>query len=355
MKIGIFTPYLNSLTGGEKYILSCASCLSKNHEVFLFWNPQDEQEIKKNAMAKFGIGLERVTFARNIFNKKTSFFKRLLETKQYDRILFLSDGSIPFVLSKLILHFQFPVEWVDGKSFKSRLKFSRVASVICNSEFTKTFIDKSFNIKSSVLYPPCDTSIIPKKKEKIILHIGRFGMSLEGTNFKKQDVMIEVFKDMVDKGLLGWKFVLIMSVMEQDREKIAGLQKLAKGYPIEFIINAEKSVVSSNIASAKIYWHASGFGEDLQNHPERAEHFGIATVEAMAGGCVPVVINAGGQREIVESGKNGFTWDTKDELASYTSKLMKDDGLWNTLSKNAASSALKFSKDVFCEKLMKIL
>jgi glycosyltransferase involved in cell wall biosynthesis len=38
----------------------------------------------------------------------------------------------------------------------------------------------------------------------------------------------------------------------------------------------------------------------------------------MAAGCVPVVVNKGGQPEIVEHGKNGFVWNTLDELKAYS-------------------------------------
>src|SRR5260370_621248 len=73
-----------------------------------------------------------------------------------------------------------------------------------------------------------------------------------------------------------------------------------------------------------IYWHAAGLGNDDAAHPEQTEHFGITTVEAMAAGCVPVVINKAGQRETVEHGVSGFLWDTPDELQRYTARLIED-------------------------------
>jgi len=63
-----------------------------------------------------------------------------------------------------------------------------------------------------------------------------------------------------------------------------------------------------------IYWHATGLGEDLDRFLDRAEHFGIMTFEAMAFGCVPIVIRAGGQPEIVEGGRHGYLFADVDEL-----------------------------------------
>lgn len=356
MKIGIFTPYLNSLSGGEKYILTAAECLSSKHEVFIFWDPRFKSEIKKKAFEKLGIKLSAVKFTNNIFGRGVSLFYRLFLSKAYDYIIFLSDGSIPFVLSNLIIHFQFPVEWINTKSLKTKIKFFNIKNVICNSSFTKSYIDKKFGIKSTVLYPPAFIGKVKtEQKEKVILHVGRFGTSIEETNFKKQDVMIDVFKAMIRRGLKDWRFVLVVSFKNEDEDNLGKLKKKAQGLPIEFIENPNNLALQIEYGRAQIYWHATGFGEDLIGYPERAEHFGISTVEAMGAGAVPVVINAGGQKEIVEDGQNGFLWDTLEELQEKTMFLIKNQSLWRKLSKEAKKKAQFFSGRRFCEELERII
>ena len=125
------------------------------------------------------------------------------------------------------------------------------------------------------------------------------------------------------------------------------MQKDAEGYPIEFLINKSNEVLWESYNKAKIYWHASGYGEDLEKHPEFAEHFGISTVEAMGAGAVPVVINSGGQKEIVTEGKNGLLWDTIPELKQKTNMLIKDNKLWSTLSDAARIRAKDFGLEKF--------
>ena len=101
-----------------------------------------------------------------------------------------------------------------------------------------------------------------------------------------------------------------------------------------------------------------GYAQDDDAHPEWMEHFGIATVEAMAAGCVPVVINKGGQCEIVEHGVNGFLWNTLDELASYTLQLIEDETLRARMSMAARARSRTFDRDHFVarfEDLMKPL
>ncbi|MFH1832969.1 MAG: glycosyltransferase [Candidatus Levyibacteriota bacterium] len=353
MRIGIYDPYLRGLEGGEKYMLTIASCLSKSHNVSVFW---DEKLILDRASEKFAIDLKKVGLDKNFFSADFNTFQRIKELRKYDRIIFLSDGSIPFIFSKkLILHFQFPVEWISP-SLKTKFKLSRVKKIICNSYFTKFYIDNKFNVNSVVLYPPVEIKYDNKiKKENIILHMGRFGRTIEGANYKKQDVMIKTFCQMIDDGLKDWRFVLVVGVKEEDEVRFQSLKKMATGYPIEFIKNPTNSKLWENYSKAKIYWHASGFGEDLKKHPEYAEHFGISTVEAMGAGCVPIVINEGGQKEIVEDNKSGFLWNSLEQLKKQTSELIKDGDLWERLSKGSKKRAEIFSGNRFCREINEII
>jgi glycosyltransferase involved in cell wall biosynthesis len=354
VRIGIFTPYLDSLSGGEKYMLTLAHCLSRSHNVTLFWDPQDEAFIKKETLRKFNLNIENLSFTKSIFTPKTSLLKRLQETKKYDYIIYLSDGSIPVVSCKLIIHFQFPVEWVKN-SFLAKQKIKRVKKIICNSYFTKQFIDKKFSINSDVIYPPVTLYNSSIEKQNTILTVGRFGKNKSGSIFKKQDFLIDSFKKLVDKDLKKWNLLIIISYNDKDKSDVEELKKLAKDYPITFLENVSNAQIEQAYKKAKIYWHASGFGEDLKKYPERAEHFGISTVEAMSAGCVPVVINAGGQTEIIESRKNGLVWSSQDELIDFTQEVINNQNLWKNLAKEAIKRAEDFSPDRFCKNIQNLI
>lgn len=356
MRIGIFDPYLDTLSGGEKYMLSIASCLAKEHEVFIFWDKEKEAQIKQTALKKLDIDLSSVKFYPNIFDKKVSLLSRFIQSGKFDVIIYLSDGSIPLVGAKLYIHFQFPIEWVNGNALKTRFKLAFVRDVFCNSYFTKHFIDRKLNINSKVLYPPVVINRDEKiKKENIILHVGRFYENESGANYKKQDVMVKVFKKMIDNGLKAWEFVIVIGVRGKDRAIFNKFKEMSKGYPIKILDNPSNITLWENYSKAKIYWHATGFGEDLQEHPEKAEHFGISTVEAMGSGVVPVVINAGGQKEIIEDGKNGYLWDTLEELFSKTVSLIANEKLLEKMSIQAIERSGIFGKDKFCKDLKNIV
>jgi glycosyltransferase involved in cell wall biosynthesis len=356
VKIGIFDPYLDTLSGGEKYMLSIASCLSREHEVFIFWEEEKEAEIKLKAKKKLGIDLSSVKFYRNLFSRSVSSTARFFESKDFDTIIYLSDGSIPFVGTKLYIHFQFPVEWINKRNLKTKIKLSRVKKIFCNSNFTKSFIDRKFNINSNVLYPPVDLHVIKNiKKENTILHVGRFDVDSRESNYKKQDVMINVFKKMVDSGLKNWNFKLIIGLRDENKEKLNTIKEMSEGYPIELLVNIPNYKLWENYSRAKIYWHATGYGEDLKKYPEKAEHFGITTVEAMGSGCVPVVFDAGGQREIIEDKKSGYLCKTIEDFISNTDILIGDENLLRQMSVNSVERSKIFTGDRFCNELKKII
>ena len=84
------------------------------------------------------------------------------------------------------------------------------------------------------------------------------------------------------------------------------------------------------------------------------EHFGITTVEAMAAGCVPIVINAGGQPEIITP-ESGFIWNNRKELKEFTVQLIQDDQLRRTMMKAATARSQYFSREMFKERFKALL
>ena len=96
------------------------------------------------------------------------------------------------------------------------------------------------------------------------------------------------------------------------------------------------------------YTHLYGVLEGLE--PQKMEHFGITTIEAMSNGAVPVVINKGGQKETVVEGVTGFKWDTEDECIEKTRKLIEDDNLRKEMAEKSAVRANEYSIEKFYER-----
>ena len=329
-------------------MLTLASHLSKDHLVDIFW---DDLQVKAPLTRFLKIDLSKTRFAPNIFKK--SIIQKSFKTLGYNLIFVLSDGSVPLTLaSRNILHFQVPFNF-PKINLATRLKLRRYNFVIANSHFTKSFIDRTFQISAKVIYPPVDIKALKaSEKEKIILSVGRF--SPHQLHPKKQEILIEVAKEVVKKAP-GWKLVLVGQAKREDYKYLRNLKKQARGYPIKIIENLSFDKLSDLYSHSSIYWHATGYGEDENKYPQKMEHFGIATVEAQAAGLVPVVIDKGGQKEIVTDGKNGRLFSTKAQLYEATLSLIKNKRELARLSSEAIVSSRRFSQEKFFREYEKIL
>lgn len=350
MRIALYDPYLDTIGGGERYVATIAEYLSKNHKVDLLW---DDPGIKEKIEKTFNLDLERVNIVPNLFSQ-FSLIKRLLLLKNYDRLFFTSDGSIPFVDSKKnFLHFQFPTPWIKNQTIKEYIKLRNFSSVICNSHFTKTHIDKTFSIQSTVIYPPVDIrKFKPLTKEKIILSVARFTTTLHS---KKQEMLVKTFKKLFDQGVRDWQFILAGGVSVEEKQLVEKLEQEIGNYPIKIISNVSFENLITLYGKASLFWHAAGFGIDEEKEPEKVEHFGITTVEAMSAGCVPVVIKRGGQKEIIEEGSSGFFFESEEELIAKTRKLIEDKNIFLKASQGARERSKFFSKENFCKRIGSVM
>jgi glycosyltransferase involved in cell wall biosynthesis len=223
---------------------------------------------------------------------------------------------------------------------------------LSNSTYTAGWVKKLWDANSEIVYPPVRTTVKPCKKVELITSIGRFFDPSLGHS-KKQHELLEALTRMFSsrEGIGSWKLAFVGGADGASRDYALAVRRGAIGLPVAVHLNAPREIVEITLATASIYWHGGGFGEDAELHPERFEHFGIAVVEAMAAGAVPVVFAAAGPAEIVRHGVDGFHWKTLDELQSFTHQLMNDDDLRSKMSTAAQSRAADFGGDVFAERI----
>lgn len=356
LKIALYSPYLKDyLGGGERYLLTVASCTQQEHDTTIFFEESVSHlaELKQKHEKSFGLDLSRTTYATGPFGKGTHWFSRYLLTQPFDVFYYMTDGSFFFSGAKHnLLHIQIPIP-NPLTSVGQKLKFLPWKIRVANSKFTKAAVERMWNVSVQyVHYGRCDINMFkPGKKEKYILSVGRFFV---GGHNKKHDVLIEAFKKL---NVHGWKLLIIGQVDpgRENREYVERLCTMAKGYPIEIKTDASFQELVDAYVRANVYWHAAGFGEDEEEHPERMEHMGLSTVEAMAGGCVPIVINKGGQKELVEDERDGFLWNSSEELLKKTRQVIEDQSLRKRIQAAARKKSLQFSHEAFCAQFKKIL
>ena len=337
-----FSPYADVFGGGEFYFYSLAEVLINNgFSVTIAWPDNLSQKI----FSFFNLDLKKAEYSKEAYEicLGVEIFKRRKYMKDFDYCFWVSDGSIPFLFAKKNwLHYQVPFQ-VKAKGFKNRLKKTFIDKVICNSQFTKSYIDKStvFNNKTIVVYPYIDSAFFElslEEKKNVIISVGRFDESL---NVKRQDILLSTFKKMVDAGLKDWQLALIGGADSQSK-KVEELRKAAAGYPVKIKINISFDQLLSYMQSSKIFWHAAGYGFNKVLQPQHMEHFGIAIVQAMAAGCLPLVFSGGGPKEYLES---RYLWKTEGEIINKTREKINNYSLKEALK--IRSQVKRFSRQEF--------
>jgi len=344
-QFGIFDPYLHILGGAERYILAIAQSLSSEYKTILFTKHPDRVE---QAKKKFGFSVSNLTTRP----WPDTVAARLAELIKLDLLLYVTDGSL-FVspAKKNLLLIQTPAH-IPKRTLVNSIKLHSWQTVLCYSQFMADIIRRRLRIQPKTLFVPITNR--PKDipaKENIILSVGRFFPELHN---KKQKEMVEIFRTLMPQ-LPNVRLYLVGSVDPGGESYLESVQAAAQGLPVTILTDSNYDELCTLYAKAKIYWHATGFGEDLEKFPEKAEHFGVSTIEAMSYGSVPVVFGGGGQKEIVIHGKNGFIWNSGSELKLLTQKLLSDLPLATELAQAAYISSASYGPEVFNLKLHEIL
>lgn len=390
-KIGIYVEPVGTGIGGSETVAAVlAEALAKNHQVDLLHHISSLSSAKLGESS--GTNLKNVTLRYLERNRQPAQVSHRNPWRHYQASRgsqsVLSDGYDIFVAivhdippfchaakGALIVLFPAPTApyiklggELDMKSalrhpakylyksweWKKRMAGYQVKTAI--SEFSREFARRHWRIKCQIVYPPVDTHFRRIEKENIILSVGRFAIEGEG-HTKKQPEMLAGFRQMQNEGLRDWVYFCVGGLRDSPEHQ-THFQKLRNRFAdrsVNLIANVEREELRALYERASIFWHAAGYGDDDQAQPAYAEHFGISTVEAMAAGCIPVVINKGGQRELVQHGINGFLWDTLEELQRYTRRLINDARLRSQMSEEARTSARLYSRETFVKTFLGLL
>lgn len=220
--------------------------------------------------------------------------------------------------------------------------------IVANSGYGATWVQRLWNRRCEVLVPAVSQRTGGEKRP-IILSVGRF-FAPERGHSKKQLEMVEAFAQLSAQ-FPDWELHLVGGCAEQDQPYLDAVRRAAAGLPVVFHIGATGEELDALYSAASIYWHATGLGEDLDADPERAEHFGITTVEAMSAGAVPIVMRAGGQLEIVREGIDGYFFTDAEGLLARTRQVIEDDDLRLRLGESSVERAKIFDRDSFARRL----
>lgn len=278
------------------------------------------------------------------------FEKKLQKiTKKYDIFFYCSRGLLTGKAKTNIAIIHFPMD--KKESFPAYQKFKLLKPIakitdnnfknsysyfIPNSNFTAYWLKEKWQIPESkikVLYPP--VTIVEGKYNKIPYSI------FISSRIEKSKKIEELIQAYTKSEFLSQNCTLTIagSIKNEAPEYKDYLTKLNP--KVNFIFEPDRNQIEELYKTSVVFWHAKGYKE---SNPYNMEHFGITTVEAMSAGCIPVVINKAGQKEIVTD-ECGFKWDTTQELVSNTEYIFSHPQETKLLSANSIKRSKIFSKE----------
>jgi len=364
MRILVVHPRMSIMGGGERVAIHSmlASC-KMGHEVSLL----SEEFNTKRFEDFFGcyglfdrvhelsypefkpvIGPRALLYQRLIFYQE-QFRKVLAKARPFDLVLGTQDvGYVPNVSARVVQYCYFPEYFKHLQSVSAsplwkiyysparifyRNRVNHIASFLSVSDYTREFVRRIWQRESSTLYPPCPTELYKStsnNREDLVVTTGRIVPE------KRMHLLADIARQ-----LPAIKFLIIGSVANLDDPYYLSLLE-RKPDNLSIILSPLRKV-REILSKAKVYVHCA-----------EGEHFGITIVEAMASGCVPVVHDSGGPKEIVTP-EVGFHWRYPNEATQQISMIVKDSTLRSRLSRSASERAELFSTSAFESSLMRYL
>lgn len=166
-----------------------------------------------------------------------------------------------------------------------------------------------------------------KSKESVILYAGRIHPE------KGLDLLMEAARSLPS----GWRLEVVgphkVSSGGGGEQYLASLKQRAKGFPVTFTgpLN-DMSRLAQQYGRARVFVYPS--------IAEGGETFGLAVLEAMSWGCVPIVSDLACFRDFVHHGTNGLVFDHRGagapmRLTTLISEVAANPVLWDQLAMKA--------------------
>lgn len=356
--LALFTPFELIAGGGTRYLLGLAEAFRDVYQVYLITPSALPLPVIVEAARNVGVCADHVI--------PISWQEAHGRSQDVSFNYAVAVGNeplpeVPGLADHNFFHCQFPFPLQRDDLRMNLIYLSQCEGIVVNSEYTKHHLSARLEELSAsspsirVIYPGADP-VLPdrsfvQREPKTIVSVGRFF----DVGSKRQDELIRAFRKLTDG---GWRLHLAGAVY-QGQTRYAMYEtclRLAEGLPVRFYPNASRAEIGRLYAQCSFYWHGAGLGADPLTEPEKFEHFGISVVEAMAAGCLPVVPSQGGPAEIVTSGRNGWTFQTTDDLVERTLHLAAlPESETDEMRAQARERARAFTDDVFRAKWRELL
>jgi glycosyltransferase involved in cell wall biosynthesis len=347
LKVGILNNYLQTFGGGERLCYALANALASLGyavDVFTF---EDKVPSQQQIDAAFGPGHSGFSVI-SLAGDPERDPEAVLAERLKDYTLFVNHTAgnafrnpCPLGVYLVMFPFQGPGPFLDTYDH-----------YLCISEFTAFYTRALWRpgLEISVLYPsasPAPGGFQPaRERTREIVSVGRF--NVHGHN-KNQAPIVEAFKRAPGLIRAGWQLTLVGRINPgaETAAYVRTMVEECRDLPVRFEFNASEHTKQEILHRAGMYWSATGLGLSEPRDAARMEHFGIAVVEGMLAGAIPLCVRQAGPREIIQDGVNGFLYEDVEELGTYAELIALRPRIQQRMHQAAIERARHFSRAKF--------
>ena len=227
----------------------------------------------------------------------------------------------------------------------TRVFGSHNSVIVTNSKSNQEIVRKYLGRTPLVIHPAIDikgirSSLKARARENVALTISRFRSAKD----------LEIIPS-IAKRAEKCRFILIGTADKDSEECLEEIFRRTEDFGVQdrvqIFTNEPFSLILEKLSTAKVFLHTQSY-----------EAFGMAVVEAMAAGCVPVVPRYGGPWFDILAGKQGrfgFSYGNPAEAAEIINLLLSDEGLRRDVSARASARANVFDRSVFEREMVDIV
>jgi len=345
MKVGLVHGTLSKMGGGEKVAIGFIEGMNElgiKPEVFTGDEILNGQIIYDLFGKKLDFNHTKISTVklRSFMGLYRNTLPRLLATKMknFDLIVDTSGLNVTpiFMPKKMIRYVHNPVmhrlreterKGLFWKAYRYPYeiisqRLPKKCELLANSKFTSERIKEEWGRSATVVYPPVEL-MKPDLKELQMISVGRFSFE------KRYEEIICLAASMPTM-----KFIICGALY--DKVYFDKIALLADGMEnVKLLTDVPNEELRKLLAKSTYFLHAM-----------RNEDFGIAVVEAMSCGCIPIVHRSGGPMEIV--GDESLTFNVINEVPTIIASL---DEKKEEISKMMVQKASEYSYGNFVERV----
>lgn len=357
------------LGGGELLALSMARALSQSGydvEVLTFTRV-DSDVLRRLFNTTFRVRVEergsllnsllyRYTSGRAVRLRRLILYSRLLgELEEYREsydVVVETQSNLPAPVDISYIHFPAKLSPPGGSGrlyeilvnhyVKKIEKRGRAGLVLTNSKWTAKHVYRAYGVVPLVVYPPVDVEYFSRAvdgphDENLVVTVSRF------TPEKRLGEICVAAKLLRD-----YIFVIAGSMSEYSHKTVEAVRARCNELGVRNVVlkpNLPRGQLLELMERAKYYLH-----------PPFPEHFGIAVVEAMAAGLIPIVYRGGGAwHDVVKDVSPILGYNDVSDVARIIGVLERHPGMAGKLRSKAIERSRLFAYERFRREISRIV